>query len=330
MQYRRLAKTEMDVSVLSFGCWAIVGGFNWGPQDENDSIAALQAAYEAGVNFYDTAEGYGSGASEQLIAKALGEVRDQIYIATKVSPEHFAPDDLRAACERSLQNLQTDRIDLYQLHWPNREIPIAETLGVLDELKNEGKIRAYGVSNFGPHDLSEALLCEKTISSNQMAYNLLFRAVEHVVQPLCEANEVSILCYSPLMQGLLTGKFAGPDDVPDDRARTRHFSKERLLAKHDEPGLEAETFAVLERIAAIAKAVNETVADLSLAWLLTREGVTSAIVGARNAEQSQRNVSAAELALSPDVIAALDEATLPLKRRLGPNLDMWQSKSRIR
>ncbi len=330
MQYRRLAKTEMDVSVLSFGCWAIVGGFNWGPQDENDSIAALQAAYEAGVNFYDSAEGYGSGYSEQLLAKALGEVRDQIFIATKASPNNFAPDDLRAACERSLQNLQTDHIDLYQLHWPNREIPIAETLGVLDELKEAGKIRAYGVSNFGPHDLSEALLCEKTISSDQMAYSLLFRAVEHVVQPLCVANEVSILCYSPLMQGLLTGKFATAADVPDDRARTRHFSKERLLAKHEEAGFEAETFAAIEAIGLIAKSVGESPADLSLAWLLARGGVASVIAGARNAEQTQRNVSAAELTLSPDIIAALDEVTHGLKKRLGPNLDMWQSVSRIR
>lgn len=330
MQYRRLAKTEIDVSVLSFGCWAIVGGFNWGPQDENDSIAALQAAYQAGINFYDSAEGYGNGYSEQLLAKALGEVRDQIFIATKASPDHFAPGDLRAACERSLQNLQTDRIDLYQLHWPNREVSINETLGVLDELKNEGKIGAYGVSNFGPHDLSEALLCEKTISSNQIAYNLLFRAAEHVVQPLCVANEVSVLCYSPLMQGLLTGKFASAADVPDDRARTRHFSKERLLAKHEEAGLEAETFAAIERIGAIAASVGETMADLSLAWLLTRDGVTSVIVGARNAEQAQRNVGGAELTLSPDIIALLDEATLPLKKRLGPNLDMWQSVSRIR
>lgn len=330
MQYRRLAKTDMDVSVLSFGCWAIVGGFNWGPQDENDSIAALRAARESGINFFDSAEGYGNGASEQLIAKALGDVRDEIFIATKVSPDHFAPDDLRAACERSLRNLQTDRIDLYQLHWPNHEIPAAETLGVLDELKNAGKIRAYGVSNFGPRDLSAALTCGKPISSNQMAYSLLFRAVENVVAPMCVANEISLLCYSPMMQALLTGKFAGADDVPEDRARTRHFRKDRPLAKHDEPGLEAETFATIESVRAIADSLGVAMADLSLAWLLTREGVTSAIVGARNAAQARRNVGAANLTLSPETIAALDDATLMLKKRLGPNLDIWQSRSRIR
>src|ERR1043166_7828323 len=104
MQYRRLAKTEFEVSTIAFGAWAIAGGFNWGPQDENDSIAALRAAYEVDVNFFDTAEGYGGGHSEQLLGKALRDVRDEIYLATKVSPNHFAPDELRAACERSLQN----------------------------------------------------------------------------------------------------------------------------------------------------------------------------------------------------------------------------------
>lgn len=330
IEYRTLAKTDIQVSTMAFGCWAIVGGFNWGPQDETESLQALVAAYEGGINFFDTAEGYGNGYSEQLLAAALGSVRDKIVIASKVSPEHFAPDDLRAACERSLQNLQTDYLDLYQLHWPNRDIPIDETLTVLEELKAAGKIRAYGVSNFGPYDLRDALLTEKPISSNQVAYNLLFRAVEYDIQPICAAADISILTYSPLMQGLLTGKFANADEVPADRARSRHFAGDRLASRHGEEGAEAETFAAIERIRAIAKEAQLPMADLSLAWLLAQPGVTSVLVGARNVEQSRQNVLSAQAAASPAMVERLNAATQQLKEKLGPNADMWQNPSRIR
>ncbi|HEY0073773.1 MAG TPA: aldo/keto reductase [Abditibacteriaceae bacterium] len=330
IEYRTLAKTDISVSTIAFGCWAIVGGFNWGPQDETDSLEAIVAAYDSGVNFFDTAEGYGNGYSEQLLAKALHQVRDRVVIASKVSPDHFAPNDLREACERSLQNLQTDYIDLYQLHWPNHEIPVAETLNVLDELKTEGKIRAYGVSNFGPMDLRDALVTDKPISSNQVAYNLLFRAIEWEIQPICEAADISILPYSPLMQGLLTGKFAGPDEVPVDRARSRHFSSERLMSKHGEAGAEVETFATIERLSVIAKEAELPPADLSLAWLLAQPGVTSVLVGARNAEQARANVLSAQAAVSPGIVERLNAASAALKEKLGPNADMWQNPPRIR
>ena len=330
IEYRTLAKTDISVSTIAFGCWAIVGGFNWGPQDETDSLEAIVAAYDSGVNFFDTAEGYGNGYSEQLLARALHQVRDRVVIASKVSPDHFAPRDLRAACERSLQNLQTDYIDLYQLHWPNHDIPVDETLGVLDALKAEGKIRAYGVSNFGPIDLRDALVTDRPISSNQVAYNLLFRAIEWEIQPICEAADISILPYSPLMQGLLTGKFANADEVPTDRARSRHFSGERIMAKHGESGAEPETFATIERIRAIAKEVELPPADLSLAWLLAQPGVTSVLVGARNAEQARANVLSAQAAVSPGIFERLSAATAPLKEKLGPNADMWQNPPRIR
>lgn len=330
MQYRTLAKTDIEVSAVAFGCWAIVGGFTWGEQDEADSLAALRAAYDAGVTLFDTAEGYGNGQSERLIAKALADVRDQIVIATKASPEHFAPDDLRAACERSLRNLNTDRIDLYQLHWPNHEIPLAETLGVLEELKQSGKIRAYGVSNFGRQDLSDAVQSGYAISSDQLSYNLLFRAVEHEIQPLCVEHNVSILCYSPLMQALLTGKFANADEVPDERARTRHFSKQRPLTRHGEAGLEAGTFATVSEIRRIADELGVPMADLSLAWLLHQPAVTAVLAGGRNADQARRNVQAAGLTLTPDVLARLGAATDGIKQKLGTNADMWQNPSRIR
>jgi len=330
MQYRTLGNTGLEVSTVGFGCWAIIGGFNWGDQDEKDSVEALRAAYDAGVTFFDSAEGYGEGVSEQLVAKGLADVRDDVLIASKVSADHFTPDELRAACERSLGFLETDRIDLYQLHWPNHDIPVAETLGLLDELKQEGKIRAYGVSNFGPQDMGGCLATDYPVASNQVAYNLLFRAIEFEMLPQCRANGISILCYSPMLQGLLTGKFATADDVPEDRARTRHYSSDRPHSRHDEPGAEAETFAAVAEIRRIADELGEPMADVSLAWLLAQEGVASVIAGGRNADQVQRNVRAADLALPQAVLDRLSQATESVKQKLGPNADMWQSESRIR
>jgi len=330
MQMRRLGRTDIDVSVVAFGCWGIVGGENWGPQDRQDSVAALRAAYDGGVTFFDTAELYGDGYSEQLLAEALSDVRDRIVIASKAASTHFAPAELREACERSLRHLRTDRIDLYQLHWPNWEIPVGEVLAVLAELKQEGKIRAYGVSNFGKQDLGECLATGHPIASNQLAYSLLFRAIEYEIRPLCEQAGVSILCYSPLMQGLLGGKYSRPEEFPVERARTRHFSCERPPARHSEPGAEAETFEVLAGLRELATEIGESMADVSLAWLLAQPAVTAVIAGARNAVQARRNLRAGSLVLPERMLQRLADLTEPLKRKLGPNADMWQTESRIR
>jgi len=329
MKYRKLGKTDIEVSTVCFGCWALAGGFNWGPQDEQDSIAALRTAYEAGINFFDTAEAYGKGKSEQILGKALADVRNQIVIATKVSPVHFQPEDLQASCEQSLKNLRTDRIDLYQLHFPNHEIPVEETLGIMESLQKSGKIRAYGISNFGPHDLDKVLKTGFKPATNQMAYNLLFRAIEFGIQPLCAEHDISILCYSPIMQGLLAGKFASADDVPVDRARTRHFRGTREQARHGEPGAEKETFDAVAKIRKIAEQNNIPMSDMALAWLLAQPDVTSVIAGGRNPKQSQDNARAADLELSAETVRQLSEATEALKTKLGPNADMWQSESRI-
>jgi myo-inositol catabolism protein IolS len=330
VHYRKLARTDMDVSVVCFGCWGIIGGFNWGPQDEQDSLAALRAAFDAGINFYDTAEGYGNGQSEQLLARGLGSVRDKIVIATKVSPNHFSPADMRAACERSLRNLGTDWIDLYQLHWPNHDLAVDETLAALEALKSEGKIRTYGVSNFGTLDLGSALHTSSAISSDQLAYSLLFRAIEYEIVPFCIKHEISVLTYSSLMQGLLSGKYRTTDDVQPDRARTRHFARTRPQARHEEDGAEAETFTTVEEVRRIAAEVGQPMADVALAWLIAQPGVTSVIAGARNPEQAQGIARAGVLELPEATIERLSQVTAPLKQRLGPNPDMWQSKSRMR
>lgn len=329
MNYLKLPHTDFEVSEIAFGAWAIVGGFNWGPQDEKDSLAALQAAYDAGINFFDTAEMYGSGASENLINKALRNVRDKIVIATKIKPDDFAYDDVKKATEERLKALNCDCVELMQLHWPNPDIPVAETLGALADLKKEGKIRAYGISNFGANDLNESFKHVDEISSNQLPYNLLWRAIEFEVLPECRKRHLPVLCYSPIMQGLLTGKFSNPQEVPDDRARTRHFSSERSLARHGEPGLEEETFATIEKVRAIAEKLGKPMADVSLAWLLEQPGVCSVIVGGRNAEQVNKNVKAAELKLDYAVIEELNEATRGLKEKLGANADLWQGEGRI-
>jgi aryl-alcohol dehydrogenase-like predicted oxidoreductase len=330
MQYRKLGQTDIDVSTVCFGCWGIVGGFNWGPQDEQDSVTALRTAFEKGVTFYDTAEAYGNGESEKLLARGLGHVREKIVIATKVSPNHFSEAEMRAACERSLQNLQTDYIDLYQLHWPNHDIPVAESFGILEQLKGEGKIRAYGISNFGVGDLGDVVATGRKVSSNQLSYSLLFRAIEAQILPLCRENQISVLTYSSLMQGLLSGKYASADDVQPDRARTRHYSSTRPHARHGEQGAEAETFGAVAAVRKIAAEINKPMADVALAWLIAQPGVTSVIAGARNAAQASGIAGAADLVLSKDVIEQLNQATEALKQKLGPNPDMWQGQSRMR
>ncbi len=333
MEYRKLGKSNLEVSVITMGCWAIAGDRLWGPQDEAEAIGALHAAVDVGINFFDSAEGYGAGRSEELIGKAFkGSLRDKVIVATKVSQGNLRPADLRAACENSLRNLGMDTIDVYYIHWPNWDIPIADTLGEMQRLKDEGEIRFMGCSNFGPRDLTE-LLAMDHVEINQLAYNLLFRAIEYEIVPLCVEHQVSIAPYSPLQHGILTGKFATLADIPDERARTRHFAAtNRTMTRHGCPGAETETAAALTAIREICDAAGLPMAQVALAWLLEQPGVVTVIAGARNPAQIHANAAAAALKLPADVVAALTQATDPLKAALGPNPDMWQSdvNSRMR
>jgi myo-inositol catabolism protein IolS len=330
MQHTTLPHTDFTVSTISFGGWGIAGGFNWGPQDDRDSIEALRTAFDCGITLFDTAEGYGAGKSEELFAKALRDVRQHIVIASKISPQAFAAADLKRSCEDRLRALRTDYIDLLQLHWPNWEVPLAGTLGALAELKQEGKIRAFGVSNFGTRDLQECLDLGAEVSSNQLPYSLLFRAIEYEVLPLCREAGVPVLAYMPIMQGLLCDKFKTADEVPEDRARTRHFARTRPQTRHQEEGAEEETFRALAAIRAIVDETGDTMANVSMAWLLAQEGMGSVIVGGRNAKQVKENVQVLALQLPLETIDRLNEATDKLKQTLGPNVDLWQTDSRIR
>ncbi len=332
MQYRKLGRTDHDISTVGIGFWAVADPELWGAQDDQDAIDAVHAALDAGINFFDTAEGYGDGYSEELLARALGDRRHEAFIATKAAARNLAPDDLVAACEASLRRLNTDRIDLYQLHWPSREVPLADTLGTLERLKEQGKIRVAGVSNFGVGDLGDLgdLLALGRVESNQLPYNLLFRAIEFEVLPLCEEHEIGVVAYSPLLHGMLTGKFATLDDIPDERARTRHFAPTRPLTRHTEDGAEAELAAALDAVREIATARGLSMTLLALAWAIHQPGVTSVIAGARSPQQAVQNARAADIMLDGETIVALNRATDALKAKLGANPDMWESGARSR
>ena len=204
---RELGRSGIEVSPVAIGCWPLVGDFTWGPQKEEDAVTALRDAFDAGINFFDTAEAYGDGYSEELLARVLGDVRDRIVIGSKVSDAHVTTRKrLNRACEDSLRRLRTDYIDVYHLHWPCRAAPVAEVVEGFLQLQDAGKIRCFAVSNFGSRDLSELLQCGRC-EVNQLPYSLIWRAIEFGILSACREREVSVTCYSPLMQGLLTGKF---------------------------------------------------------------------------------------------------------------------------
>jgi len=329
MRYQKLGRTDLSISVVCQGTWSVAtkDAF-WDGQDRGDSLAAIRAGLDAGVNFFDTAPAYGNGESEEILGEALGSHRREVIVATKVAPTDLESDKLRQSCERSLRSLRTDYIDLYQIHWPSQTLPLEPTWRTLEALQREGKVRHIGVSNFGTSFLGEMLQLGRA-ESNQLPYSLIWRAVEFDIQPLCVANEMSILCYSPLAQGLLTGKFQTADEVPEKRARTRLFSASRKMTRHGEAGCEQETFAALAGIRRVADELGQPMGRVALAWLLAQPFVTSAVVGARNAAQAIENAAAAELQLDAEVIARLSGITEPLKQHLGSNADPWEHVSRM-
>ena len=321
MNYRRLGTSDLQVSVLGLGCWAFAGGAVWGEQDEESVGPTVHAALDAGINLFDTAEGYGKGLSESLLGKALGHRRDEALIATKASGGHLRGADLLEACEGSLKRLGTDRIDLYQIHWPNPDIPIDETMEAMETLRSQGKVRAIGVSNFGPVDLDE-LFARHRVESNQILYSLLCRTVEDEVLPRCRRHGIGLLAYSPLAQGLLTGKWRTADEVPASRARNRLFSRARPSTRHDGDGCEEEMFTALDAIREIADGIGEAMGAVSVAWCLHQQDVACALVGARDPRQMRRNIRGAEIELDTGIARRLMAATDPVKARLGNNLDI--------
>jgi aryl-alcohol dehydrogenase-like predicted oxidoreductase len=307
----------------------MAGGPLWGPQDEADSIATIHAALDAGVTLIDTAPGYGAGLSEEIVGRGLAGHRDRALIATKIGSGDLTPAGVIASCEASLQRLRTDRIDLLQIHWFREGAALEDVVAAMERLRSSGKVRALGVSNFGPETLNRFGAAASGWITNQLAYNLLWRAIEFEIVDACKRNGMGILCYSPLQQGLLTGRFGRADDVPEGRNRTRHFRGDRQSPGHGEAGHEPLTFATIARLRAIAGGLGQPMAKVALAWLLHQPGVTSVIFGARTPAQVTANVAAAQLPLSPDTLVALGHATDELKQALGPNADLWEGASRI-
>ena len=306
MDYRQLGRTDLNVSTITFGCWAM-GGHMWGEVDDTNSIAAVRRALELGINFYDTADIYGFGHSEEVLAEALGSRRDEVLIATKGTVRHEEPrgfwnDSSRAwllqACDDSLRRLKTDRIDLYQLHWPDADTPIEESMGALRELIDAGKIRYAGVSNYNVQQMTECLK-HLDIVSLQPPYSLVQRQVEQEILPFCLEHHLGVLAYSPMYRGLLTGKFTaeatfGEDDL---RAHDGNFQGEQLR----------KNLARVEKLKAMAAEYGKTVAQLALAWVLSHPAMTVALCGAKKPSQIEESAGAAGWTLTPDERARVEE-----------------------
>lgn len=326
-----LVPNTLDLPSIGLGCWSFAGGDYWGHQDVAQSVATVHAALDAGIHLFDSAENYtGDQDSEAVLGQALEGRRDEALIATKVAKPHLRKADVIAACEASLIRLRTDHIDLYQIHWPNHDVELSETIDAIAELKTAGKIRAFGVCNFGPRDMTDLLAITRPVS-NQMPYNLLWRGLEQQVTPLLEEHGIGLMCYSPLAQGLLTGRVTSPEDASLGQASVRIFSSSRATTGHDEEGFEDEAFAVIRELVDLAAETGATPAGLASHWLLSRPMVRTILVGARAPEEiAAIAASHHDDTIPTEVFERLTAASEPLKARLKGNLDMWSSEGRMR
>jgi aryl-alcohol dehydrogenase-like predicted oxidoreductase len=321
MKYKQLGNAEVKVSTITFGAWAI-GGWMWGGADRNDALEAIHASYDHGVTSIDTAAIYGQGRSEEIVGDALRSLpRDKVQILTKFGMRwdekkgrldfkstdnagrpieiyrYAGKESVIKECDDSLRRLGTDYIDLYQQHWPDPSTPIAETMEALTQLIKQGKIRAAGVCNFSAEQMAEA---EKsiTLTSNQVPYSMVERTIEAELVPYCLNNNKSIIAYSPMQRGLLTGKIR-PDHVfapGDDRPNTVFFRPENIRR--------IDNF--LNRLRPLAQAKNAEISQLVLRWTVDQPGITIALAGARNKQQATLNAKAAHLVLTPEEIKFID------------------------
>lgn len=307
-ELRRLGRTEIFVSPLALGCWPIAGVSSLNVTDDN-SIATIAACFDLGINFLDTAYCYGrDGESEKLICRSIGERRDEMVIATKGGIalgadnrpiKDASPATLRRQCEESLQRLGTDHVELLYLHAPDPNVPITESAGELKRLLDEGKTRAVGVSNVSVGQLREfATVCP--VSAVQPYYNLLQREIEAELVPYCREHHISICSYWPLMKGLLAGKLWRDYqfDPRDGRAKYPMFMGEEWTKSQD----------FLDDLRPIAAAAKRSVAELAIAWVIGRPGITTALVGAKRPDQIRENAPAATWKLNEEELAKIEAA----------------------
>ena len=318
MQYRRIGKTDMQASCVAFGAWAIGGGPWWGPSDDAESIRAMHAAIDAGINLIDTAPLYEYGKSEDLVGRAIRDRRDRVLIATKcglwvrdargsewftqgdhVIRRSLRPDTIRIEIDDSLRRLGTDRIDLYQTHWQAMEpekTPIEDTMACLMDLRAQGKIRAIGVSNATPADM-EAYRAAGELSACQPRYSMLDRTIEADVLPYCRQNDIAVLAYSPLEQGLLTGK------IGMDRTFTEGEFRNNI--PWFRPDNRARVLTMLDGWKDLCAAHGCTLGQLVIAWTVAQPGLTMALCGARKVAQVMENAKAGELRLDTATLARM-------------------------
>ena len=317
MEQRALGKSDINISPIIMGTWQ-AGKDMWTGIDDAETTKGIQAAFEAGITAFDSAEAYGKGHSEKVLGQALKDVRKQAIYATKVFPNHLKYDQIMESCNRSLKNLQTDYIDLYQIHWPSGSfgsdvVPIEESMDALNELKKQGKIRAIGASNFSREQLEETSAYGR-IDSLQPPYSLFWRLVESDAMPYCVENSITILAYSPMAQGLLTGKF-GPDhkfEKGDHRARNRLFAPDNYKRVQQ----------ALDELRTIAWRKNISIGQLALAWVMAQP-MTCAIAGARNTYQAVQNAAAVDIQFSEDELSELDAIGRMVTDHLDDNPMMW-------
>jgi aryl-alcohol dehydrogenase-like predicted oxidoreductase len=311
MRTRKLGYTDLHLTTVGLGTWSYSGpwAYGWGPQDDADSIAAIRRAVDLGVNWLDTAAIYGFGHSEEVVGQALQGLRDRVIVATKCGrtgdraagtvSSNLAASFIRQEIENSLRRLQTDYVDLYQIHWPIPDEQIEEGWGAVADLVKEGKARFAGVSNFSPAQMHR-LQPIHPIASLQPPYSMLRREVEAETLSFCAANGIGVIAYSPMQAGLLTGRFskarAAALQEDDWRSRNDFFKEPRLSA----------ILALVEQLRPIAAREGVTLSQLAIAWVLRRPELTAAIVGARRPTQIEETAPASDWEMPPAVAGEIE------------------------
>jgi voltage-dependent potassium channel beta subunit len=311
VEYRRLVRSGVKVSEISLGSWLTYGG----SVAEEQARASIHKAYDLGINFFDTANVYMRGAAEEIVGRALkGFERDSYVLATKVYfPMGEGPNDrglsrkhITEQCHASLKRLGVDYVDLYQCHRYDEGTPIEETLRALDDLVRQGKVLYVGVSEWTADQIADALRLAKEMNldrivSNQPRYNMIQRHIEAEVIPLCEREGVGQVVFSPLAQGVLTGKYL-PGEVPERGTRAADPESNRFMQQL----MNEEVLSAVDRLRPLASDAGLSMSQFALAWILRQENVSSAIIGASRPEQVEDNAEAAGVRLSADVVSEID------------------------
>lgn len=344
----QLKNTDIEISRIGMGCWSYGGGAYWGEQDQKDVNRVVSMALDRGINLFDTAEMYNDGESEASLGEALKGRRSEAVLVTKVSPSNTKPDVLMKHCEASLKRLGTDYIDIYMVHWPitshaiknytnDKELigsppSVIEAFDTLNRLRSEGKIRQFGVSNFGVVQMQEVLAANAGIVINELPYNLLSRAIEEDILPFCIKSGIDVIGYMALQQGLLAGIYKTANDVPANQAHSRHFHYEHGgdVSRHGEEGAEEEMFEAIKKINEVAGDLKVQIAQLSIAWAVARQGITCTLVGSRNTRELELNIEAAELKLETGILTLLDSISAPVLHKLGFSPDYYENRNNSR